>query len=114
VTSVANHSRNWSRVDYRVSIDPAADIDKALEAVRTTIEAVARDKHWRGAILVPTEWIGVDSLSRDWALLRASIRTAPLRQFELRRVINAKVHRSLREAGIGFGAPVPGEFVPPA
>jgi moderate conductance mechanosensitive channel len=114
VTSVLNHSRNWSRVDYRVSVDPAADIDKALDAVRATIQDLARDQHWRGAILTPIEWIGIDSLSRDWTLLRASIRTAPLRQFELRREINARVRRAFRDAGIALGAAVPGEFVPPA
>jgi small-conductance mechanosensitive channel len=114
VTNVVNHSRNWSRIDYRLSVDPAADVDKALEALRGTIQQLALEPHWRSAILTPLEWIGVDALSRDWMLLRASVRTAPLRQFELRRELNARVRRAYREEGIGFGAPVPNEFVPPA
>jgi hypothetical protein len=36
-------------------------------------------------------------------VLRASIKTAPLRQFELKREINARVVAGFREAGISFG-----------
>lgn len=114
VTSVVNHSRNWSRVDYRVSVDPAADLKKAIDAVRVAVEELSRDRRWRTAILEPVEWIGVDALSRDWTLLRASVKTAPLRQSELRREINARVRDAFHEAGIGFGAPIPSEFIPPA
>jgi small conductance mechanosensitive channel len=111
VTSVVNHSRNWSRVDYRVSVDPGADHQKAVDAVRGALEELALDRRWRGAILTPVEWIGVDGLSRNWMLLRASVKTAPLRQYELRREINARVLVAFEEAGIGLGAPIPAEFI---
>jgi small conductance mechanosensitive channel len=107
VTSVVNHSRNWSRVDYRVSVDPGADIGKALAAVRYAIGEVAREERWRGMVLDPVEWIGVDGMSRDGIIIRASMKTAPLRQFELRRAINERVHARLLEANIGLGAPIP-------
>lgn len=106
VTYVVNHSRNWSRVDYRVSIDPAADSSKALDLVRGAIESIARDEHWRGFVLEPLEWIGVESLSRDGIIIRASLKTAPLRQFELRRAINERVREAFANAGIALGAPV--------
>lgn len=107
VTYVVNHSRNWSRVDYRVSIDPGADSAKALDLVRGVIDGIAHDEHWRGFVLEPLEWIGVESLSRDGIIIRASMKTAPLRQFELRRAINERVREAFAAAGIAFGAPVP-------
>ena len=107
VTSVVNHSRNWSRVDYRVPIDPNADVTKAEALVREAIHAVAREERWRGMVLDPIEWIGVDGLSRDGIIIRASMKTAPLRQFELRRAINERVQTLFRQAGIGLGAPLP-------
>lgn len=107
VTSVVNHSRNWSRVDYRVSIDPSADGAKALNLVRRVIENIARDEQWRGSVLEPLEWIGVESLSRDGIIIRASMKTAPLRQFELRRAINERVQQEFAAAEIRFGAPMP-------
>lgn len=107
VTSVVNHSRNWSRVDYRVPIDPNADVGKAEALIRDAINDVAREEQWRGMVLDPLEWIGVDGLSRDGIIIRASMKTAPLRQFELRRAINERVYRRFHEAGIGLGAPLP-------
>ncbi|MBD5654403.1 MAG: mechanosensitive ion channel family protein [Candidatus Eremiobacteraeota bacterium] len=105
--SVVNQSRNWSRVDYRVPIDPASDVAKAVEIVRSEIEALARDAPWSQSILEPIEWIGIDGLSKDSAIVRASVRTAPLRQFELRREINAHVLVAFAAARIALGAPIP-------
>jgi small-conductance mechanosensitive channel len=108
VTSVVNQSRNWSRVDFRVSIDPAADVPKALEIVRGAMEALANaDGSLHGAVLEPVEWIGVSSLSRDGIVIRASMKTAPLRQFELRRELYERVRKALAQAGITLGAPLP-------
>lgn len=106
-TSVVNHSRNWSRVDYAISIDPAADVEAAIAAVRTTIDDLERDPAWHGAFVNPVEWIGVDGLSRDGVILRARIKTAPLRQFEVQRELNLRLSKTFRAAKIGFGAPVP-------
>lgn len=106
VTSVVNHSRNWSRVDYRVSVDPAADMQKAVAIVRRAIHEVAEEQQWRGVALEPVEWIGVDALSRDGVVIRASMKTAPLRQFDLRRAINERVEVLFKDAGIGLGAPI--------
>ncbi len=108
VTSVVNGSRNWSRVDYRVPVDPASDVGKALELVRSAIETLAAEADWRESVLDPIEWIGIDALSKDGAIVRASVRTAPLRQFELRRLINERVRTAFADDGILLGAQIPG------
>ncbi|MGP6159269.1 MAG: mechanosensitive ion channel family protein [Vulcanimicrobiaceae bacterium] len=108
VTNVINQSRNWSRVDFRVSVDPGADIPKALDIVRSAMQGLgAENGPLRGAVLEPVEWIGVSSLSRDGVVIRASMKTAPLRQFELRRELSERVRKALSEAGIALGAPLP-------
>lgn len=113
VSSVVNHSRNWARIDYRLSLHPTADLKKAMGTVRAAVDELAGERAWRGAIF-EVEWIGVDALSSDWTLLRASIKIAPLRQKDLRRELNARVRDALADAGLPLGAPIPGEFVPPA
>jgi small conductance mechanosensitive channel len=106
-TSVVNHSRNWSRVDYAVSVDPTADVEAAMALIRTTVETLQKDDAWRDAILEPVEWIGVESMSRDGVVIRARIKTAPLRQFALQRELNHRVVRAFAEAKIALGAPIP-------
>jgi small conductance mechanosensitive channel len=106
-TSVVNHSRNWSRVDYAVSVDPATDVEAAIAAVRATIDDLERDPEWHDAFVDPVEWIGVDGLSRDGVILRARIKTAPLRQFAVQRELNLRISKAFRTAKIGYGAPIP-------
>jgi small conductance mechanosensitive channel len=106
VTGVVNQSRNWSRVDYRVPIDVAADTEKAIDIVRRQIETLAGEGKWTSGSAAPLEWIGIDALSRDGVVLRASIRTAPLAQFEVKRQINERVRLAFAQADIAFGAPL--------
>lgn len=106
VTNVVNQSRNWSRVDYRVPVDVAADIEKAIDIVRRQIETLAGEGKWTSGSNAPLEWIGIDALSRDGIVVRASIRTAPLQQFEVKRQINERVRLAFAQAGIAFGAPL--------
>ncbi len=103
-TSVLNRSRNWSRVDYAVSVHPMTDIDQALSLLQTTIADMQADPQWSGTFLDAVEWVGVDGLSRDGLILRAWIRTAPLRQFALKRELNLRVARAFGAAGIRYGA----------
>jgi moderate conductance mechanosensitive channel len=105
-TSVVNHSRNWSGVDYAVSIDPGADVECAIALIRSTIEELRIDPAWKGTIVGSVGSIGVDALSRDGVIIRARIKTAPLRQFALQREMNFRISRAFGEAKIGFGAPV--------
>jgi moderate conductance mechanosensitive channel len=101
--AVVNASRYWSRIDYQIAIASDADAGKALDVMRETLERLTRDPQWRDAIVDPLEWAGVESVGSGGLLLRACVRTAPLRQFELRREINARVLAAFREAGITFG-----------
>jgi small-conductance mechanosensitive channel len=103
VSQVVNASRDWSRIDYRVAVDPQADVTKAIAALRSTIEALANDEAWQDAILDATEWIGVETIAKGGIVLRASIRTSPMRQFDVRRVLNERVLAAFAAAGISIG-----------
>jgi small conductance mechanosensitive channel len=104
-TSVINHSRNWSRVDYEISVDVTADVPLAISLLRQAIADLETDPEWKDAIVEPAEWIGIDALSRDGAVVRARIKTAPLRQYALKRELNARIDRAFGAAKIGYGAP---------
>jgi small conductance mechanosensitive channel len=106
VAVVINQSRNWSRVDYRVPVDPRANLPRAVDVVRSAIVELAAKDGWRDAVLNPIEWIGVDTITRDYAVIRASTKIQPLRQFEFRREINAHVSEAFVREGIGFGGPI--------
>ena len=89
-TSVVNHSRNWSRVDYAVSIDPAVDVERAIELIRTASINCDRKELVGAASSIPSN----GSASRPQpgrVIIRARIKTAPLRQFALQRELNFRI-----------------------
>jgi small conductance mechanosensitive channel len=110
VSSVVNKSRNWSRIDYRVPVDPAADIPKALALLQSSIEELAADPEWQDAIRLPVELSGIELMSKDWVVLRIAVKTGPLRQFEGKRALNLRVEKAFKEAGIAFGAQLPPNY----
>jgi small-conductance mechanosensitive channel len=113
VTQVVNASRDWSRIDYRITIDVDADVHKAIAALRESVEEMYADAAWHEAILGEPEWIGVESVGKAGIVLRASIRTAPMRQFDVRRALNERLVIVFGAAGIAFGTdPLPPTYVP--
>jgi small-conductance mechanosensitive channel len=108
---VVNSSRTWSRVDYRITVAVGADLRKAMDVLRDTLTSLRSDERWRDSIIEPVEWIGVESMSRNGIVLRASMRTAPLRQFEVRREINLRVYENLAKAEIPLGNDPSAPFV---
>jgi moderate conductance mechanosensitive channel len=112
VTVVSNFSRVWSRIDYQLSIAPEAAPKPAIDAIQASVEELAKEPKFQDLLMLPIEWIGVDAFTKDWTLIRASIRTAPLRQFALRREINSRVRTKLSEAGIPYGPPIDAQYIP--
>jgi moderate conductance mechanosensitive channel len=102
-TNVVNHSRNWSRVDYAVSIEPSGDVEKAIGIIRSTIETLRSDPDWKSTSMDPVEWIGVDGISSAGIVIRTRIKTAPLRQFALQRELNFRISREFAESKITLG-----------
>lgn len=112
VNQVVNASRNWARLDYRIAIDPKADLKLAIDTLRKTLEELEADDAWRDAIIDPVEWIGVEDVRNNGIVLRSVTKTAPLRQFDLHRVVNERVARAFDERGIALGADPVGSPTP--
>ncbi len=112
VSQVVNASRNWSRIDFRIPIDAGSDLAKAVSTLRLTLEGFTSDPAWKEAILKPVEWIGLEDPSKNGIVLRAAIRSAPLRQFELSRAINQRVFEAFAREGITLGIDPMGVPVP--
>jgi hypothetical protein len=60
-------------------------------------------KEWNGVILDAEEWSGVEYVSATGIILRASVKTAPLRQFEVKRELYAVMADAFEKAGIPLG-----------
>ena len=103
VTQVVNASRNWSRIDYQIALDAGADLRKGVDTLKAVLDGLKADEEWSDAVIEPYEWIGVENVSKSSYILRAIVRTAPARQFELRREINMRVVEAFAKEQVPLG-----------
>ncbi len=105
ITTVENSTRSWARVDFRVSISPSSNVERATAVLQQVLDGLTTDPAWSDAILEPPKVLGVDSVSYAGVVLRAWIKTLPSERAALARDINQRVGEAFHRNGIGMGAP---------
>ena len=116
ITRIGNMSQGWARAVLDVPVDHRADLGKARRVIAAVAEDVWRNSVVSADILGEPEVWGVEQLTADAVTLRLAVKTAPMRQWEVARVLRERLKIALDEAGIDFpqGAPAPTPPAPPA
>jgi moderate conductance mechanosensitive channel len=105
ITIVQNLSKEWSRVDLRIPVDPSADINYALEIIERVAREMRDDPVWQSLILEPPLLLGVDNLDYVGATVRIWIKTQPLKQWDVAREYRRRLKIAFDKAGINIGVP---------
>lgn len=105
IKSVKNYSRELGFAIFRISIAHDMNIDDAIKAVRSVANEMRLDPILQRDIWSPIEIQGVESFDSGNAVLRARVKTAPLKQFEISRMFNLRLKRYLDEHGLDLGVP---------
>jgi len=103
ITFVKNLTSEWSRVDYKVAVAYATDLDKAMAALSE--EAMRLKSEMPGVIIDEPEMLGVDELGDSSITLRLGLKTEPLQQWIVRREFNRRVHARFQKEGIEIPFP---------
>jgi moderate conductance mechanosensitive channel len=119
VTTVRNLTRDYSYFVADVGVLYATDPDQVMAVLRDVADGMCRDPDWASAIVEPLEIWGVDRFTDSAMVIRARLKTVPLRQFTVGREFNRRMKKAFDEHGIEMPAsnqthylPVPP--VPPA
>lgn len=98
---VENLTRGFAQPLIEVGIDYAADIDRALTVLKTTLLMARQDAVLGPLIVEEPEVMGVESLGASSVVLRARVKVVPpSEQWKVRRALLARVKRAFDEAGI--------------
>lgn len=100
VKTLANKSKDFSYYVLDIGIRYDEDPDRAADALRAAGETVMQDNRFRPSILEPIEILGVDAFAENQIVLKARIKTVPLKQWEVGRELLKQVAKVLRERGI--------------
>lgn len=107
IKRVGNKSQKWSRslVGFYVTLDNDAELVR--EVIETATKEISEDPVDGAAIIDEPEVWGPDSVDGQGLYFRIAIKTQPLEQWRLSRVVRARVKAALDEAGIRIASPLP-------
>ncbi len=105
IAQVVNMSRTWARADFFIEVAYNTDVDRALSIVRATIDRMAQDPVWQPYILETQEVFGVEQLSHKGIEIRAWIKTAPLKQWDVARELRRLLKNEFDRHQIQIGTP---------
>jgi len=109
INRIGNMSQGWARAVLDVPVDHGADIGQARRVIAEVADDVWRNSAVSADILAEPEVWGVEQLTADAVTMRLVVKTAPLRQWEVARLLRERLKVALDAAGIDFpqGAPAP-------
>ena len=84
-----------------------------MDVLRETDEELRADSSFKYHILQPIEILGLESFADTSFVVRARIRTRPIKQWDVGREFNRRLKHNLERRGIMQGAPGAPAFVPP-
>lgn len=103
VRTVTNYTSNWSQADIKIPIAYQADVEKALQIVKTINDRISHD--WQKEILEKPTLLGVDEFSNQGLIIRIWIKTKPMQQWPIAREYRRQVKAAFDKAGIELALP---------
>lgn len=100
ITRVGNQSQNWARTVVDITVGYETDIARAQVVLREVAHGMWEDPAYRPVILEEPEVWGVQSMGPAGLVVRVSMKTAPLQQWRLARVLRERIKDAFDEANI--------------
>jgi small conductance mechanosensitive channel len=100
VKTLANMSKDFSYYVITVGIAYDDDVDRAAEAMTGAAATMMNDPDFKPYILAPLEVFGVDAFEASQLVVKARIKTVPLKQWLVGRELRKRIARAFSERGI--------------
>ncbi len=100
ITQVTNLSRDWARAVVDVPVPTAVEVNRVSDLLRQIAEEAYGEQGLRRLLLDPPAVMGVQSIDVDHFQVRLVARTLPGRQFEVERILRARIATGFRREGI--------------
>ena len=104
ISRVTNFSRDWARAVVDVPVPAAVDVNQVSDLLRLIGDAAYKEPGVRRLLLDPPAVMGVQGIDLDQFQVRLVARTLPGKQFEVGRVLRARITAGFRRQGINLPA----------
>ena len=97
-------SRGWARAVVDVPVPAAVDVNRVSDLLRLIGQEAYTEPDLRQLLLDPPAVMGVQSIDVDYFQVRLVTRTLPGKQFDVGRILRARIAAGLRREGIHLPA----------
>jgi len=105
VTSVMNMTKDYSYYLFDIGVAYREDTDQVVEVVQAISAEMMQEEPYKAEILEPIEILGVDSFQSSAVVIKARIKTRPIKQWMVGREFNRRMKKRFDALGIEIPFP---------
>lgn len=105
VNSLSNMTHEFSYYVFEISVCYNERIDKVISAMKEVGDEIISDPKFKDAILEPLEVMGVDRFAESAIVVKARIKTEPIKQWFVGREMNLRIKCKFDKEGIRMALP---------
>ncbi len=102
---MANMTKEWSAYLMEIGVAYKEDTDRVIQVMKDVGEDLRRDNSFRTLILEPIEIFGVDQFKDSEVVIKARIKTQPIKQWEIGREYRRRLKKAFDAHGIEIPFP---------
>jgi len=105
ILRVGNMSQNWARTVLDVPVAYSEDLHRVQNVLREVAHSLWEEDDFKHVIIEEPEVWGVQSLTPDGVVVRVTMKTAPMEQWEVAREMRERVKARFDYEGIEIPLP---------
>jgi small conductance mechanosensitive channel len=105
VSTVMNMTRDFSYYLFDIGVAYREDVDQVIEVVKQLGAELQQDPDYAPVILEPIEILGVDAFKDSAVIIKARMKTKPIKQWMVGREYNRRMKKRFDELGIEIPFP---------
>lgn len=105
ISTLSNMTHGFSFYVFNVGVAYKEDTDRVVAVLKEVGEEILRDEEYKPFILEPIEILGVDQFADSAVVIKARIKTMPIKQWFVGREMNRRIKKRFDEEGIEIPFP---------
>ncbi|MBK9170837.1 MAG: mechanosensitive ion channel family protein [Bryobacterales bacterium] len=105
IQRVTNLTREFSFYVFDIGVAYKEDTDRVVEVLKEVSDDILKDPQYAPLIIEPLEVMGVDKFADSAVVVKARIKTLPIKQWTVGREMNRRIKKKFDEAGIEIPFP---------
>ena len=105
VDTVVNYTRDYSYYVFDIGVAYKENVDNVINVLKEIDEDFRKNSKVKDYVLAPLEIFGLDSFDDSAVIIKARIRTSPIKQWEVGREFNKYIKAKFDEKGIEIPFP---------